>query len=113
VRLVQDVVWPIWESVDTGLLCRSLQSVGTDKLKSKRKLNFQVACNRLLGRSSDSGQENRDYSLRGTVALITRHPLYPLKLALTSATSGCRSIGIVRSRTKAMELVIVMNSSTI
>jgi hypothetical protein len=33
-------------------------------------------------------------------------PLYPLKLVLTSPTSGGRSVGIVRSRTKATELVI-------
>jgi hypothetical protein len=33
--------------------------------------------------------------------------LYPQKLALTSPTSGGRSVGIVRSRTKAMELVEV------
>jgi hypothetical protein len=32
-------------------------------------------------------------------------PLYPDKLALTSPTSGGRSIGIIRSRTKATELV--------
>jgi hypothetical protein len=30
-------------------------------------------------------------------------PLYPQKLALTSLTGGGRSIGIVRSRTQAME----------
>ena len=30
-------------------------------------------------------------------------PLYPQKLALTSPTGGCRSVGIVRSRTKATE----------
>jgi hypothetical protein len=32
-------------------------------------------------------------------------PLYPQKLALTSPTSGGRSVGIVRSWTKSMELV--------
>jgi hypothetical protein len=32
-------------------------------------------------------------------------PLYPQKLKLTSATSGCRLVGIVRSWTKATELV--------
>ena len=32
-------------------------------------------------------------------------PLYPEKLALTSPTGGGRSVGIVRSRTKATELV--------
>jgi hypothetical protein len=38
---------------------------------------------------------------------LTNHatPLYPQKLALTS-TSGGRSVGIVRSRTKATELVV-------
>jgi hypothetical protein len=30
-------------------------------------------------------------------------PLYPPKLAITSPTSGCRSVGIVRSRTQTME----------
>jgi hypothetical protein len=30
-------------------------------------------------------------------------PLYPQKLALTSPTGGGRSVGIVRSRTQAME----------
>jgi hypothetical protein len=32
-------------------------------------------------------------------------PLYPQKLELTSPTSGGRSVGVVRSRTKATELV--------
>jgi len=31
-------------------------------------------------------------------------PLYPQKLALTSPTGGGRSVGIVRSRTKATEV---------
>jgi hypothetical protein len=34
----------------------------------------------------------------GSVALTTRH--YPQKLALTSPTSGGRSVGVVRLRTK-------------
>jgi len=34
-------------------------------------------------------------------------PLYPQKLALTSPTGGGRSVGIVRSRTKATELHLV------
>jgi hypothetical protein len=33
-------------------------------------------------------------------------PLYPQKLALTSAKRGGRTIGIVRSRTKATELLV-------
>ena len=33
-------------------------------------------------------------------------PLYPQKLALTSPTGGGRSVGIVRSRTKATEFKV-------
>jgi hypothetical protein len=36
-------------------------------------------------------------------------PLYPQKLALKSPTGGGRSVGIVRSRTKATELLAVAN----
>ena len=35
-------------------------------------------------------------------------PLYPQKLALTSPTGGGRSVGIVRSRTKATEFSLYM-----
>jgi hypothetical protein len=35
-------------------------------------------------------------------------PLYPQKLALTSLTSGGRSVGIVRPRTKATELFVIV-----
>ena len=34
-------------------------------------------------------------------------PLYPQKLALTSPTCGGRSVGMVRSRTKATEFSLV------
>ena len=34
-------------------------------------------------------------------------PLYPQKLALTSPTGGGRSVGIVRSRTKATEFRVI------
>jgi hypothetical protein len=36
----------------------------------------------------------------GSVALTTRHPLYPQKLGPSSPRSGGRSVGIVRLRTK-------------
>jgi hypothetical protein len=36
-----------------------------------------------------------------------RDTLYPLKLALTSPTSGGRSVGIVRLRTKAPEFYLI------
>ena len=38
-------------------------------------------------------------------------PLYPQKLALTSPTGGGRSIGIVRSRTKATEFIDMLLSA--
>jgi hypothetical protein len=34
--------------------------------------------------------------------------IYPQKLALTSRTSGGRSVGIVRSQTKAAELLLLL-----
>ena len=37
-------------------------------------------------------------------------PLFPQKLALTSPTGGGRSVGIVRSRTKATEFNICINT---
>jgi len=39
-------------------------------------------------------------------------PLYPQKLALTSPTGGGRSVGIVRSRTKATEFSLVLRCYT-
>jgi hypothetical protein len=48
--------------------------------------------------------ENRDYGL-GDPPHWPCHTLYQQKLALASPTSGSLSVGIVRSRTKATELV--------
>jgi hypothetical protein len=45
----------------------------------------------------------REYG-RGDPLLWQRDTLYPQKLALTSTTSGGRSVGIVRSHTKATEV---------
>jgi hypothetical protein len=59
----------------------------------------------LLGRkNSGSGLETE------ITAVGIRHadhatPLYPQKMALTSPTSGGRSVSIVRSRTKATEFI--------
>jgi hypothetical protein len=55
----------------------------------------------LLGsKSRGSGLENRDYG--GTdSSRWPRGAVYPQKGALTSLTSGGRSVGIVRSRTQA------------
>jgi hypothetical protein len=58
----------------------------------------------LLGRKSrGSGIESRDTAVGIRHSDHVTH-LYPQKLALTSPTSGGRSVGIVRSRTKATEL---------
>jgi hypothetical protein len=57
----------------------------------------------LRRKSNGSGLESREYGRRNP----SRWPggtLYPQKLALTS-TSGCRSVGIVRSRTQATEFM--------
>jgi hypothetical protein len=56
-------------------------------------------------RSSGSGLEKRDYGRRGSDELTTRHPFIRKMLALTSRTSGGRSVGIVLSRTQATEFV--------
>jgi hypothetical protein len=76
-------------------------------------LNIATTAEELLGRkSSGSGLENRDYGHRYPL----RWPpgtIYPQKLALTSTTSSARSIGIVRSWTKATELLFCLNWSHI
>jgi hypothetical protein len=63
----------------------------------------------IFGRnSSDSGLESRErIRTWGSFALTTRQPLFA-KLALTSPTSGGRSVGIVRSRTQTMEFSLVL-----
>jgi hypothetical protein len=62
----------------------------------------------LLGRkSSGSGLESREYGRRDPSRCL-RDTAYPQKLTLTSPTSGGRSVGIVRSRTKATELLLLV-----
>jgi hypothetical protein len=56
----------------------------------------------LVRKSSVSGLENQDYGRRDPSRCT-----YPQKLALTSPTSGGRSVGIVRSRIQATELPII------
>jgi hypothetical protein len=55
---------------------------------------------------SDPGLEIREYGRRDP-SRWPRGTLYPQTLALTSLTSGCRSVGIVRSQTQATEFSLV------
>jgi hypothetical protein len=52
------------------------------------------------------GSVNRDLTTVGNHCADHMTPLYPQKLALTSPTGGGHSVGIVRSRTKAMEFIV-------
>jgi hypothetical protein len=56
----------------------------------------------LLRRNSSSGLESREYGRRDP-SRWPRDSHYSQKLAVTSSESGCRSVGIVRSRTQATE----------
>jgi hypothetical protein len=57
----------------------------------------------LFGRkSSGSGLENREYGRKDPLCWPC-NTVYPQKLALTSTTSGGRSVGIVHSRIQATE----------
>jgi hypothetical protein len=61
----------------------------------------------LLGRkSSGFSLEIREYGRRDQ-SRWSRGTLYTQKLALTSPTNGCRSVGIVRPRTQASEFSLV------
>jgi hypothetical protein len=69
-------------------------------------LTWAITCGIILSiqNTSDTkaGLENREYGRRDP----SRWPcgtLYPQNLALNSPTSGCRSVGIVRSRIQATE----------
>jgi hypothetical protein len=57
-------------------------------------------------KSSGSGLEILEYGSKEP-SLWLRGTLYPQTLALTSPTSGGRSVGIVHSRTQATEFSIV------
>jgi hypothetical protein len=61
-------------------------------------------------KSSCSGLESREYG-RKDPSLWPHGTLYPQKLALTSPTSGGRSVGIVRSRTEATEFSSVQDTA--
>jgi hypothetical protein len=62
-----------------------------------------------LLKQKSSGSKSRKQRLTAVGTHCADHvtPLYPQNLALTSPTGGGRSVGIVRSRTKAMEFFFI------
>jgi hypothetical protein len=70
-------------------------------------LSFMSTVEELLERkSSGYGLQSGEFGRRDPLGW-PRGTLYPQNLALTSPTSGCRSVGIVRSRTKATEFFVL------
>jgi hypothetical protein len=69
-------------------------------------LSLVSTTEKLLARnSSGSGLESREYG-RKDPSRWPRGTLYPQKLALTSPTSGGRSVGIVHSRTQKTDFFL-------
>jgi hypothetical protein len=89
---------PGYRSRNPGFDSRSYQIFWVVGLE-RGPLTLVSTIEELLGRkNSGSGLENQDYGRR-----VPRHSFFPQKLAPNS-TSGCCSVGIVRSRTQATEL---------
>jgi hypothetical protein len=75
-------------------------------------LSLMSTIEELLGRKrSGSSLESRDYGCGNPLCWL-RDTLYPQKLALTSPTSGGRSVGMVCSRTKVTEFFHVLLTQT-
>jgi hypothetical protein len=71
-------------------------------------LSLLSTTDELLGRkSSGSGLENREYGRRNP-SCWPRGTLYPQTFALTSPTTGGRSVGIVCSRSQATGFSLVL-----
>jgi hypothetical protein len=71
-------------------------------------LSYVSTIEELLERkSSGFALDSREYGSRDP-SRWPRGTLHPQKLALTSPTSGCHSVGIVRSRTQATEFSFVL-----
>ena len=64
-----------------------------------------------LNKKLEAPVQKTEINGRGDPLRWPRDTLYPQKLALTSPTGGVRSVGIVRSRTKAAEFSLVLNKT--
>jgi hypothetical protein len=71
-------------------------------------LSFVSTTEELLERKVAASVQKSENTAAGIRHAEHVAPLYPPKLALTSPTSGGRSVGIVCSRTKAMELLFTI-----
>jgi hypothetical protein len=80
--------------------------LGTGKLKILRRDGMAYLKNEVR-----SILESREY-LRKDPSRWPHDTLYPQKFALTSPTRGGRSVGIVRSQTRATELFLLVGFIT-
>jgi hypothetical protein len=100
------VRFPGYRSRGPGLYFQHIQIFWEVVGVEQGPLSLVSTIEELLGRnSSGSGLEIREYGRRDPSRWPRGTP-YPQKLALSSPTSGGRSVGIVRSRTKATELLL-------
>jgi hypothetical protein len=105
---------PLWSSGQSSWL--QVQKPGFDSLHyqifwevvglERIHLASSVQLRSNLKKSSGSGLESREYGRRDS-SRWPRCTFSLQKLAVTSSTSGGRSVGIVRSRTKATEFSLV------
>jgi hypothetical protein len=95
----------IWNS--SPWVVQAVASRYTDCATVAGPLSLVSTTEELLGRnSSGSGLGSREYGC-GDPLCWPRGTLYAQKLALTSLTSGGRSVDTVRSRTKAMGFIVL------
>jgi hypothetical protein len=109
-------IWPpLWSIGQSSWL--QIQRSGFDSRRyqifwevvglERGSLSLMSTTEELLGiNCSDSGLENRECRRRDP-SRWPRNNLYPQMFALISPTSGGRSVGRVRSRTKATELLVL------
>jgi hypothetical protein len=107
---------PLWSSRQSSWL--QIQKSGFDfwhyqifweiMVLEQGPLSLVSTIEELLGRdNSGFSLENREYGRRDQ-SRWARATLHPQKLALTSPTSGGRSVGVVRSRTQATALFVLL-----